>query len=312
MNTSSALSSLGRRKAFTLIELLVVVAIIALLMSILLPALGSAKESARAAVCTTHLSGIGKALLGYTADFKDAIVPADASAELQPNGKRFGPDTWATLLGAKKYIALLTYKNDHSGNEPTNTPQGDSILRCPSGLASGLPNGGSPEFIAANYPGKEHVAPEGNVPMAMEGTGPNLLWNDNDDIWTYSWYACNGTTADFNGQFGVATPFKRLGGTGGTSFVKSSRIKRSSQFVAIYDGVFMHNCGTTTNGWTRISARHNGLSKCNIAFWDGHAGPVNLSDLPIGDITGYTGNLSVMRQNNSKNIWCFTYLEGGR
>lgn len=48
-------------KAFTLVELLVVVAIIALLVSILLPSLGRAKEQARIAVCLTNVRNIGSA-----------------------------------------------------------------------------------------------------------------------------------------------------------------------------------------------------------------------------------------------------------
>lgn len=57
-----------KRKGFTLIELLVVVAIIALLISILLPSLSRARELAKRAVCSSNLRGIGQGLHIYAND----------------------------------------------------------------------------------------------------------------------------------------------------------------------------------------------------------------------------------------------------
>lgn len=67
---------LHRKRAFTLIELLVVVAIIALLISILLPSLQGAREQAKKAKCLAHISAIGKGFQTYTSeDRKEFLLP---------------------------------------------------------------------------------------------------------------------------------------------------------------------------------------------------------------------------------------------
>jgi prepilin-type N-terminal cleavage/methylation domain-containing protein/prepilin-type processing-associated H-X9-DG protein len=66
---------LQRNKAFTLIELLVVVSIIALLVSIMMPALAAAREQAQRAVDLSHIRGMTTAWVLYADDNDDKLMP---------------------------------------------------------------------------------------------------------------------------------------------------------------------------------------------------------------------------------------------
>lgn len=82
------------RPGFTLIELLVVISIIALLLSILMPALSRVKEQARTLVCKTRLKDIGLALSLYANDNSDKLPPSWASERELSSGKEHGDLRW--------------------------------------------------------------------------------------------------------------------------------------------------------------------------------------------------------------------------
>jgi len=105
-----------RSKGFTLVELLVVVAIIALLVSILVPTLTRARELAKRALCQANLNGIGKALQLYYAENKDAFPMIKAAANDSGTGLALGnpdvDDDAYNLTGTypQDNLALLVYK----------------------------------------------------------------------------------------------------------------------------------------------------------------------------------------------------------
>jgi prepilin-type N-terminal cleavage/methylation domain-containing protein/prepilin-type processing-associated H-X9-DG protein len=89
----------ARTRGFTLIEVLVVVAIIALLVSILLPSLAGAREQAKVAACSANLSQIGKSLLYCMNDYKTCPGIDDGL----PNGGNVMM-TWLDVLIARRFL----------------------------------------------------------------------------------------------------------------------------------------------------------------------------------------------------------------
>lgn len=112
-----------QRKTFTLIELLVVIAIIAILASMLLPALSKARETAKKIKCAGQLKNLGAYLMMYTQD-SDAFVheyhtPAPRN--------RYWCDTNSYDSYCRRYLGMKYQDYKRAGNLldcPTERPEG--------------------------------------------------------------------------------------------------------------------------------------------------------------------------------------------
>ncbi len=108
---------------FTLIELLVVISIIALLMSVLMPSLQKARESARTAKCLAHMKQLSTAVYTYSSTNDGWSLPCAKNGAGSINEASI---TWYQRLKNQKYIDYIPY-------DGTNLDSGDAgVLHCPS------------------------------------------------------------------------------------------------------------------------------------------------------------------------------------
>ena len=124
-------------RAFTLVELLVVIGIIAVLVSILLPTLGAAREQAREVQCLSNMRQWGMAFQMYAGQYNGQLAwksvgGGDGDTAADSVGKWDEPGLWFNclppFLGMQSYCDL----NDPATGAVPPGPSATTIFVCPS------------------------------------------------------------------------------------------------------------------------------------------------------------------------------------
>ncbi len=126
------------RKAFTLIELLVVVAIIAILISILLPSLQRAREQAKNVKCLSNLRTLGQGVVTYAAGENDSLPGPLHPAVYRNQGLRaltehpVYPMDYNTAVFQQKRFLTYKLREVFGDSQSTANSASDEVSTCPA------------------------------------------------------------------------------------------------------------------------------------------------------------------------------------
>src|SRR5687768_14797842 len=148
---------------FTLVELLVVIGIIALLVSILLPALGRARDQANRVACLSNIRQIGMAFRMYASDNKDKCPMA---APLSFPDRVGDWIHWQQGINGAGLATSAIAPYLSSGNGPARGSALEKIFRCPSDRLEGR---SSFRQYAYSYSMNIYFGSDGNYPQPLGG-----------------------------------------------------------------------------------------------------------------------------------------------
>ncbi len=176
--------------AFTLIELLVVIAIIAILAAILFPVFAQARESARAIACLSNTKQLGTAIIMYSQDYDESIIPWETALDAAGTDKQVA-NSWPYLVQPyvkSQQIMLCPSFNAAKTQKASDAPLCDGNGSPNTGHTGELFTAAGQQNIPANI--LSHYGISRNATFGS--TDPATCYPFNTSTYPYTHYAGSG------------------------------------------------------------------------------------------------------------------------